>query len=71
MRDIEYIDNKHRIVDDHNFCYPQYKGWFFWHTYKYAINLQTFKYRFIFKKDARHWLLKKIYGDKHVTKEQN
>lgn len=70
MRDIEYIDNKHRIVDDHNLCYPQYKGWFFWHNYEYTIASRTFKHKFESKSDARYFLLKKIYGDKHDNKSR-
>jgi len=60
MRDIEYIDMKHRIVDDHEYCYPQYKGWIFWHTY---IDSYTgLKMKFLYKKCARDFILYKLYG---------
>jgi len=62
-RDIEYIDNKHRIIDNHEFCIPQWKGRFFWHNYKYDTSTGKFVRRFLFKKDALSWLLKDIHGD--------
>jgi len=59
MRDIEYIDMKHRIVDNHKYCYPQYKGWIFWHNY---VDPDTgLKIKFLYKNIARDFILYKLY----------
>ena len=67
-RDLEYINEKHRVLDDHEFCYPQYKGWIFWHTYTDPNN--GCKLRYLNKKDAVNFILHKLYGDENDTKSK-
>lgn len=60
---------KRLFLDKHGQYHPQYKGWFFWHTYVYEHNSKYVS--FYCKRDAELFLESKHRQDLNEIKRYN